>query len=50
MEIKTWVIKKETQNVLHNFEGIIICCFKLNTFAKIACNIHQDLMDAENQV
>lgn len=50
MEIKTRVIKKDTQNVLHNFESIIICCFKLNMFAKVTCNIHQDLMDAENKV
>lgn len=50
MEIKTRVIKKETQNLLHTFGSIIICRFKLNTFEKIICNLHQDVMDAENIV
>lgn len=51
MEMKTWVIKKDAQNVLHNFESVVIFRFKLKTFAKITGNmIHQDLMNAENKV
>lgn len=49
MEMKPWVIKKDTQNVLPNFASIIIFCFKLKMFAKVTGSIHQDLIDAENK-